>query len=105
LRLGNPNPDAILLEGLQVKLTANGSAFGKALLGVDKSIPAFGNLDLDVPATLSNFALIRAGIKATSTGKLAYRMDTTVTFKDQAGSRYTRTVCKDGELDGRSFGP
>ncbi len=103
VRLANPNPDPVTIEGLQVKLQANGNRFCKGMTAVNQSIPAFGNLDVEIPATLANLALLRAGAKSAVTGKLDYAMKSTVTFRDTTGSRHVRTVNKKGELDRRGL--
>ena len=99
LRLGNPNPDPVVLQGVRVQLEANDSRFCKGMTGVDKPIPPYEHLEVNVPASLSNLALIRAAASSAMSGKIQYRMRTSLTFEDHEGTRHTRTETKDGDLD------
>ncbi len=99
LRLGNPNADPVVLQGVRVRLLANGSKFCKGMTGIDKPIPPYEHLEVDVPASLSNLALIRAAASSAMSGKIQYRMQTTLTFEDHEGTRHTRTETKNGDLD------
>ncbi|MFH0911578.1 MAG: LEA type 2 family protein [Planctomycetota bacterium] len=99
MRIGNPNPDPLLVEGVRFKLLANGTAFAKGMGEIKTEIPSFGHEDVEIPATIANLALVRAAVSTTSAGRLDYRMDATVTFKNGAGKRFTRAVGKEGSLD------
>lgn len=99
IRLSNPNPDPVTLEGIVLNLEAYEKPFCNGMSPINRSLPAFSSVDIDVPGTISNMAVLRAGIQAVTTGKIKYEMKTTVSFRDSTGKRHSRTNEKSGRID------
>lgn len=102
LRLANPNPDAIQLEGIRVALRAGGNRFAKGMAALDQSVPPYQTVTLAIPVTLSNLSLLRAAGdvgRDARRGSLRHGLDATITLHDSEGERHRLRVEKEGALD------
>jgi hypothetical protein len=99
LRVSNPNPDPIMLEGLNYVIYANGNSFAKGMAPVKEAVPAFGHVDVVIPSTISSFGLARTAISGAATKKVDYRLNVDITFTDAESNRRTRKAEKTGQLD------
>jgi len=97
IRVSNPNPEPLRIEGVAYDLFLNGSKFLSGLGAVDTVIPAYGDAVLDTTATSTLFGIARQ-IQALSSregGGLSYRLEGRLAV---AGRMTRLTFRQQGEL-------
>jgi LEA14-like dessication related protein len=99
LRISNPNPDPLTLEGVRVAIASQGDNFAKGMVAANRSIPAYSHVEIGVPGSVSNLTLLQvAGKMFKLKSKIAYGMDVTMTVRSVNGARSTVTAEKSGTL-------
>jgi LEA14-like dessication related protein len=99
LRVSNPNPDPITLEGIRVELLAGGKDFAEGMGPLETEVAAYESAEVSLPVTISNLEILQTA-KAVrgSKGKLSHGLNAKLTFA-AGGERHTVRIEKAGELD------
>lgn len=97
LKVLNPHPDAIQLEGMTVVLNVAGERFAKGAAPVSAEIPAFSSAEVSVPVTISSLNLFRTVRSATKSREMEHGLEARVTYR-VSGSRHTAFIKESGTL-------
>ena len=65
VRLSNPNPVPLTLEGLQLKVLSGRAIIAEGMVPVEGTLAAFSTRDMRVPVTVSNLGVLRAALRLT----------------------------------------
>ncbi|MHC4872746.1 MAG: LEA type 2 family protein [Planctomycetota bacterium] len=101
LRISNPNPDPLYVEGLRVVVTSQRENLAKGMTPVNEAIPGYSHKDIIVPVSMSNISLMKAAGKMLALkSKIYYNMDVDLTVKEEggSGSRRTFNIDKGGSI-------
>ena len=101
LKISNPNPDEMLVEGLRVKIISQREVLAEGMTPVNQSIAGYGSKDIIVPVTVSNLSLIKAAGKLLSMkNKISYSMDVKLTVMQggESGTRRTFNIDRGGSI-------
>lgn len=97
MKVLNPYPEPMRLEGLSVRITTGSNSFAKGAAPVDTEIPAFGSSEIRIPITISSLNIVRTVRQSAGAKLLDHDMTADVTYRS-GGSRHTARVRESGEL-------